>query len=157
LGVNVDLDITESLLGSRNRLLSWMQAGLPILTTVVCELSRTLHTNKLCFGVPSGDAEQFKRAFLYAAEHEAERREMGERARRYGYEHFTFEATTVPLREWVKAPRPAPDTLARRQTGKYLHALDERAAKWLSAGWTGKSTLRGMLSRIFRPVLPRRD
>lgn len=157
LGINVDLDITESLLGSRNRFLSWMQAGLPILTTIVCELSRTLYSKGLCFGVPPGNPDRLREVLLYAAEHDAERREVGEKARRCGYKHFTFEATTAPLREWVTAPRPAPDTMARRQTGERLHALDERVTRWLAPGSTGKSTSESVLSRISRRVLFRGD
>ncbi|MFH1744347.1 MAG: glycosyltransferase [bacterium] len=132
LGINADLEITETLFGSRNRFLSWIQAGLPILTTVVCELSQILHREGLCFGVPPSDPDQLKQTLLNAVQREAERRQIAQRARRYGDEHFTFEATTKPLRQWVSSPQIAPDNKARQESGGFLHPLDEQISDWLT-------------------------
>jgi len=154
LGINVDLDIAETLLGSRNRFLSWIQVGLPILTTVISEISRILHRNQLCFGVPPGDPERVKEAILFAADHETERKEMAERARAYGYEHLTFEATTEPLRTWIRKPTVAPDNAARSKKKELLHTLDARISSWLEkdslppVGRTQRSG--GLLHRIVR-------
>lgn len=146
LGVNVDLDIAETLLGSRNRFLSWIRAGLPILTTVVSEISQILHREGLCFGVDPGNLEEFRKALLYAADHRKECREMARQARLYGDENFTFEATTRPLRQWVTNPKPAPDTAKKREMQGFLHELDREIAQWLDE----RKHPKGILRRIQR-------
>ena len=64
LGLNVDLPIYESQVGSRNRMLLWMQCGLPILTTVTTELSRILSQNDLVIGVPTRKDKLIARKIL---------------------------------------------------------------------------------------------
>ncbi len=42
VGINIDLFSYEGMLGSRNRLLDWMQMKLPIITSELCELSQII-------------------------------------------------------------------------------------------------------------------
>ncbi len=153
LGINVDLDITETLLGSRNRFLSWIQAGLPILTTVVSDISRILHRNDLCFGIPPGDPERLKEAILYAADHETERKEIAVRAREFGHSHFTFEVTTEPLRRWVENPAVSPDNKARQKKKTPVHPLDAKISGWLEQKPVVSETAQqsaGLFQRVVR-------
>ena len=154
LGINVDLDITETVLGSRNRFLSWIQAGLPILTTVISDVSRILHRNKLCFGIPTGDPERLKEAILYAADHETERKEMAVRAREFGHSHFTFEVTTEPVRRWVENPAVSPDNKARQKKAP-LHSLDAKINGWLEQKPISPETAQqnaGLFHRVVRKL-----
>ena len=126
LGLNVDLDITESMLGSRNRFLSWMQAGLPFISTTTTEISRILASRNLCYGVPPGRHETLTETILHAAEEVQERRQMAIRAQAFVEEHWTFDATTRPLLHWLQRPTIARDRDARLETFGSVDSLDQR-------------------------------
>lgn len=126
LGLNVDLNIAESMLGSRNRCLSWMQAGLPIVTTISTEISRILAAHSLCYGVPVGQPERLADTILQAADDVAGRGRMAIRALRFVYQYWTFDETTKPLLAWLERPRTAKDRLARTDRASSPLPLDKR-------------------------------
>ena len=126
LGLNVDLDIAESMLGSRNRFLSWMQAGLPIVTTVTTEISKILASRKLCYPVQPRNTEQLTETILAAATQIAERREMAVRAQQYAYRVWTYDETTYPLLAWLQRLCVSKDRAARIQENEIRTPLDER-------------------------------
>ena len=113
LGLNVDLPIYESLLGSRNRILSWMQSGLPVLSTINTELSRIVHDHGLGLGVPVGDAKRISQAILEAASEPNRLQTIAQQARRFAYTHFTFAETAKPLVRWADDPHKAGDNQER--------------------------------------------
>ncbi len=131
LGLNVDLDIAESMLGSRNRFLSWMQAGLPLITTVTTEISRILATQKLCYGVPAGEPERLTETILAAAQNVAGRRRMAIRAQEYVYRTWSFDETTRPLLRWLSEPVRAKDRMAHLSDDYIPEPLDERLESFI--------------------------
>ncbi len=109
LGLNVDSANYETTFGARNRLNEMMKVGLPILTTLGTEISRTVAAQGIGLAVPLGDAAAFAERIVWASRHRAELQAMAAAAKRYVYEHFSYGRTTEPLRRWAADPRRAPD------------------------------------------------
>jgi hypothetical protein len=104
VGINIDRFLYEGLLGCRTRLLDWASAGLPVLTTVLCELTVTLEREGLVTAFPIGDSAALGRCILSLANNRDSLRAMGGRFREYVFSRFTYEATTGPIRRWAAAP-----------------------------------------------------
>ncbi len=122
VGINADKYLYEGLLGCRTRLLDWASAGLPALTTVLCELSETLDRERLVATFPIGDHAALGEKILSLAADRKSLRAMGARAREYVLSRRTFEATTGPIRQWAAAPsavdrRPDVDGLLHPRFG----------------------------------------
>jgi glycosyltransferase involved in cell wall biosynthesis len=121
IGINVDSRNYETLFGARNRLVNMMAMGLPVVTTRGTEISYVIESENvgLTFGI--GDAKALETFLVrYSRAREVLRR-IGERARKYALEHFSYDATTRSFQEWVDEPRLAPDNaekLARLPGGK---------------------------------------
>ena len=115
LGVLTDRPIYEGLLGSKNRVVQWMGAGLPVAYNRMGDLGDLLEERALGLTFPPGDASAFAERVAWAAGHGADLRGLAERAREVARRELTFEATTLPLREWAADPRRAPDAARRRR------------------------------------------
>ncbi|MGI6455443.1 MAG: glycosyltransferase family protein [bacterium] len=142
LGLNVDLPIYESQVGSRNRMLLWMQCGLPILTTVTTELSRILSQNDLVIGVPTRKDKLIARKILEVSQDQEPLKQMAARARQFAYEYFTFEETVQPLLHWAENPQRAADNAEREnQDWEPLNPVDLMWHEWAFPGQTfGKNS-----------------
>ncbi len=104
LGINIDKDIYEVRLGSKNRILDWFRAGLCVLSTNVCELTDIMEKEKIGYTFKAGDPEDLGSKLIYLAGHPGVAKKTGTAGRKYGLEYFNFEKTTERLREWVKKP-----------------------------------------------------
>jgi glycosyltransferase involved in cell wall biosynthesis len=109
VGINVDRSCYEAILGSRNRILGWLQAGLPVLTTDLTELSEILKTHGIAVTFPPHSPKDLAESILRLAEDPSLLRKLGKAGKEFVFENFTFEKTTVPLRDWVKSPSSSPD------------------------------------------------
>ncbi len=109
LGINIDRDIYEVRLGSKNRILDWFRAELCVLSTNVCELTDIMEKKKIGFTFRAGDAEDLSSRLIYLAGHASIVKKTGIAGRRYGLEYFNFGKTTERLQEWVKKPAFSPD------------------------------------------------
>ena len=109
LGINIDAQTYEAVLGSRNRILQWMGAGLPVLTTETSEITTTVRVGGLGYTFPHQDAPALSDAILQIADNATDRLIRAERALAHVHRHWTFATTTEPLRRWVRAPTIAPD------------------------------------------------
>lgn len=131
LGMNVDLPIYESLLGSRNRMLFWMQCGLPILTTVTTEVSKVLSSNELAYGVPTNQPRQITQKILDAAGNPNRLKKMAVKAKRFAYDYFSFDETARPLMDWAENPVKASDNIERKaNNGQALNTVDLLWHEW---------------------------
>lgn len=119
VGINIDKYMYEGLLGSKNRVLDWMRAGLPALIGDLPELASVVERHGLGFTFPVGDAAALADEIVALADDRERVREAGRRAREYGEAHLTFDLTTRPLIDWAAAPAPAPDR-GRRPDPGYL-------------------------------------
>ncbi len=131
LGLNVDLPIYESVLGSRNRMLTWMQCGLPILTTVTTELSKVLTDSRLAISTPTGDAKALAVKIDDASRNPQYLQKLATSARRFAYDYFSFEETIAPLKEWANKPVKASDNVERDiRNGRPFHTVDLLWHSW---------------------------
>lgn len=109
VGINIDKFNYETLLGARTRINDMLKAGLPVLTSLGTEVSYLVQSKRLGWTYPIGDAKSLAETILFLADNKRLLKEYGQRGKRYVFRHLTFAKTTLPLREWVKNPRPAPD------------------------------------------------
>jgi len=157
LGVLADRPIYEGLLGSKNRVVQWMGAGLPVVYNRIGDLGDLLEGRRLGLTFLPGDAVALAERVEWAAAHGSELREMAGRAREVARRELSFEVTTRPLVEWAAAPRRAPDPASRaRVRGPLSHTTRrQRAAALLRR----LPLLRGserLVSLWRRTVAPRR-
>ncbi|MCX7919856.1 MAG: glycosyltransferase [bacterium] len=118
IGINIDTFNYETVFGARNRLLHMMKLGLPVLTTLGTEISYVIAENRLGLTFEIGNADQLAEQIHYAISHPQEMKEISQRARQFVYSNYTCEKTAIPLREWVKSPKFAPDNSAAMIGGK---------------------------------------
>ncbi len=109
VGVNVDRPSYEALLGSRTRVLDWMRAGLPSVSSSLTELSDEVVAAGGGLAYRPGDAADLTRCLLRCVDDRAETVQMGRRAYQLLLNRFTYEATTERLQQWVASPSHAPD------------------------------------------------
>jgi glycosyltransferase involved in cell wall biosynthesis len=130
MGINVDLPIYESYLGSRNRMLYWMQFGLPIVTTLTTEISYILHENAIAIGVPQGKPKVLARKILESSFDRKKVKQMALQAREFAFQYFSFDETVAPLLHWVENPEPAMDNVERVRVGTTLNRIDSYWHLW---------------------------
>jgi len=121
LGINIDRDCYEVALGSRHRLLGWIKAGLPVLTTTPSELTRSLCTKKMAFSYPTNNSKALAEEILRLCSKKALLAEYAKRARVFAEKEFSFEATTREFREWICKPSYAPDKRYTTKEAKSRH------------------------------------
>jgi glycosyltransferase involved in cell wall biosynthesis len=109
VGINIDKDIYEVRLGSKNRILDWLRAGLCVLSSNVCELTDLIEKAKIGYTFKPYDHEELSSKVLYLAGNSDEVKKTADAGRRYGLENFNFERTTLKLREWAASPSYSPD------------------------------------------------
>ncbi|HPQ41818.1 MAG TPA: glycosyltransferase, partial [bacterium] len=127
VGVNIDRYMYEGMLGSKNRVLDWMRAGLPSLIGELCELSYELPALGLAYSYPLHDPTALGRKILELAADPTAVSETGQQARDYGLKHLSFHETTRIFRDWVDHPEPAPDRIDGRgevETCESGHSVD---------------------------------
>ncbi|MEO8357350.1 MAG: glycosyltransferase [Chloroflexota bacterium] len=109
VGVNLDAFHYETLLGTRTRLVEMMHYGLPVITTLGCELSHIVENQELGLTFPIGDAATLSNHIRAMASDKSMQKKLAEQAEKYTNEYLSFKKTTEPFLEWVKEPRFAPD------------------------------------------------
>ena len=109
VGINIDQDIYEVRLGSKMRIMEWLWAGLPILSTSVCEIIQILEREGACFTLRPGDVAGLQDQLIWMASHRDEVRQRGHLGREFARHSLSYGRTTEPLRSWVQNPHLAPD------------------------------------------------
>jgi hypothetical protein len=86
-----------------------MQAGLAVLTTPITELTETLEREGIITTFLPGDSKGLERAILKLARNRRLLSRLGQAGKEFVFNHYTYERTVVPLRDWVKSPARSPD------------------------------------------------
>ncbi|MCG3197227.1 MAG: hypothetical protein GHCLOJNM_01712 [bacterium] len=112
LGLNFDLDVSESHYGVRSRFLSWMARGVAVATTPVSAPSRELVEKGLALGMIPGDPAASASVISGAIRNREGLAEMAARAEEFVRNQWSFRETTRALREWAANPALAADNRA---------------------------------------------
>jgi len=111
VGISLDAFHYETILGTRTRMSEMMSYGLPVVTSMGCELSEIIEREALGMTFPIGDAANFQQCLLSLAQDEAKRQRLAQRAQAYVAQQLSFATTTRPFLEWAKKPNHAPDRM----------------------------------------------
>lgn len=147
VGVNIDAQHYEVTFGSRNRILEWALAGLPAISTDLCELTGEMAGEGLLFTVPVSDARALARRIVELDEDRVALSRVSEGLKRFVLDRYSFGRTTEPLRRWVADPAHAPDFEKRR--GLRMDALED-ACRAFTPPITADSTFREKLAFYLR-------
>jgi glycosyltransferase involved in cell wall biosynthesis len=114
VGVNLDAFHYETLLGTRTRIVEMMHYGLPVLTTLGCELSYIVQEKGLGLTFKIGDAASFRDQILTLSKDRSLQQQLARQAGQYTREQLSFHKTTEAFLEWAKEPSFAPDHLMEK-------------------------------------------
>jgi len=109
IGINIDRDIYEVKLGSKSRILDWMRAGLPVLSSNVCELTKIMEKEKIGYTFKPHDPENLSEKLVELSYKKEELKKTALKAKNYASDYFSFAETSKPFTEWVLHPGFAPD------------------------------------------------
>jgi len=109
VGINIDAVHYEVTFGSRNRILEWALAGLPAVSTDLCELTSELSAEGLLFDIPVADPEALAGRLLELERDRDLLAAVASRLKGHVLDRYSFEKTTAPLRQWVANPAHSPD------------------------------------------------
>ncbi len=133
IGINIDKDIYEVRLGSKNRILDWMRAGLCVLSSNVCELTEIMRREKAGYVFKAGDSSDLAGVVLKLSKNRKAVKKTALEGQKYGMANFNFTATTKRLIEWVENPVYAPDadkkqvfSFEREEALKNLQSISDR-------------------------------
>jgi glycosyltransferase involved in cell wall biosynthesis len=115
--INCDRFTYEGMLGMRNRILSWVLFGIPVITTPLCEFARNLVSRDFAVGFPEGDANALCDCILKMAKNQGYYKEKAVSAKGYILEEYRYEKFLKPLIDWLDRPRISPDRLRLSATG----------------------------------------
>ncbi len=165
-GVTTHFEHVETTFAFRTRVLDYLWAGLPIVTTDGDAFAELVAAEELGVVVPAEDPAALAAALQRALYDDAFAAGCRERIAAVA-QRYTWEATLAPLVEFCRHPRPAPDRLrGSRVTGAPLATADRRtgvagalrrdaalARSYLAAGGPGEVARRaaGRLRRWARP------
>ncbi|MCX6384859.1 MAG: glycosyltransferase [Actinobacteria bacterium] len=115
IGINIDKDIYEVRLGSKNRILDWMRAGLCVLSSNVCELTEIIDSVKSGYTFKAHDYKDLADKLVYLSQHKDEVKKTAEKGRNYGRHHFNFNKTAESILKWAEHPYFAPDKFKEKK------------------------------------------
>lgn len=133
VALNCDRFCYETILGSRNRFLEWLKAGLPIVSTNLTELAQELEKNSLLVSFPVGDAEALAEVLANCYQKRGQN-DWVEKRRSFVRERYSFDVTTQPLQKWVKNPHKAPDAMEwqnQKLEMDYFYSLESKYIRFL--------------------------
>jgi hypothetical protein len=110
LGISIDRYHYEPVYGTRTRIVEMIRHKLPVITSLLCELSYILKDGGAALTFGAGDASDLaERIVSFSKLTKEERVAFADKAYRFFGNEFSYEVTTEPLRNWVRNPMRAPD------------------------------------------------
>jgi glycosyltransferase involved in cell wall biosynthesis len=117
IGIVVDAMHYETILGTRTRLVDMMSRGIPVVTTLGCELSYMIRDHHAGVTCKSGSAKELSEAILVLARDCQMRSTFSQNALNLMETELSIPVTTVALREWAKHPEIATDRIKKNRLG----------------------------------------
>jgi len=155
-GINIDKDIYEVKLGSKNRILDWFRAGLCVLSSNVCELTDVIEKEKIGYTFKPYDYKELSEKLIYMAEHRDEVKKTANAGKEYALLNFNFNKTTNILQKWVEEPAFSPDKgkerklfLSKEEALKNLELITQRQKKMIEERDRRISELEGIVRKSF--------
>lgn len=156
VGINIDKDIYEVRLGSKNRILDWFRAGLCALSSNVCELTDIIEKEKIGYTFKPYDSNDLSAKLIYLANHPDEVKKTAIAGKKYGLLNFNFNKTTEKLQKWVENPTFSPDRgkerkffFSREEALKNLEQITLRQKKMIEEREKRISELEGIVKKGF--------
>lgn len=133
VGVSLHLDHVETRFAFRTRLLDYVWAGLPVVSTGGDVLSEALAAQNLARQVAPGDVDGVAQAILSLLANPTLRAECAPRFRQVAA-RYRWEVVTRPLVKFCAAPRLAPDKAYLQQRSL---SMEQQRCWWrlLAKGW----------------------
>ncbi|MCP4362263.1 MAG: glycosyltransferase family 4 protein [Chloroflexi bacterium] len=114
VGINLDALHYETVLGTRTRLVEMMSYGLPVITSLGCELSHIIQTRSLGLTFPIGDGEMLSAHIVTLANNPELRKGVADKSQLFVSQELSFSETTRAFQEWIRQPYHAPDRLRKK-------------------------------------------
>jgi glycosyltransferase involved in cell wall biosynthesis len=112
IAINVDLDCYEAEIGTRTRIIDWVEFSVPVVTTALCEPARIFEREGLVYTFHPGDPHSLAGALLDARKDPAKARQRAQDAKAFLDREFAEDIHFSPLLNWVRNPVFAPDRRA---------------------------------------------
>jgi glycosyltransferase involved in cell wall biosynthesis len=138
LGVSLHLEDVETRFSFRTRVLDYLWAGLPILTTEGDSMADLVAAEDLGAVVPYGDAAAVAQAIAALAADPGHRKACGSRSAAVA-KRFHWSVASAPLAEFCRAPYGAPDRAALREESPIDAWTGEHSARLEAARLIGRS------------------
>jgi len=124
LAVNSDKYCYEAILGSRTRILDWINASLVFISTPLSEDTRYLISNDLAFEFEPGNSEQLASELVSISNNPEKLTKIKTRLQKILKEEFTSEFTFRDFKKWLKNPTHAPDYQYKISLVRNLNAIE---------------------------------
>ena len=134
-GVSTDKAVYEAQLGTRTRLVEMIAAGLPVVTSELCELSHMLSKSGVALTYPAGDSLAFAAQLIKLSRDDELRSRLSKAGKDFVGRELSSFSTTAVIREWLQSPKRAPDYKLNRRIG-FLGRIRfiARALAWIIRG-----------------------
>jgi len=109
LGINSDKYTYEALLGSRTRVLDWMKASLPFISTPLSEITIYLIKKGMAYSFQSGKPEDLAEKLLHIASNREELAKKRNYLKKIFFEEFTYDKSFKEFKNWIQSPNISPD------------------------------------------------
>ena len=110
VGIIADKSCYETELGSRTRLMAWVDAGLVPIINPIAEIAIAMINANFAFSFPQGDADHLSDTLINLASNPTLLNAARQHGESYFKEQYSIDQTTAPLVNWIGAGYPhAPD------------------------------------------------
>lgn len=128
VGISIDRVTYEAELGSRTRLINFLAAGVPVISTVVTELTEQLQHDGFLRHFNLNDPASLTEALLQCASNRDSIKDIAARSRAYVLERFNGKTANRVLTRWIQNPLQSNDKL---NTESDTNALTKHQAELL--------------------------
>lgn len=109
IGINVDRKTYEGVFGSRNRILHFVSVGLPVLTTILTNLTKELYEKEIVFNFDIGNPKSLSEKLSDLSKSTDTLISKAYKGRGFAINKYNFNKTLEPLINWLKRAALSPD------------------------------------------------